>query len=160
MRYAVRVMDEADRDELVTDEALTLLHSNRPDEALLALSQMSQEPTARAAVLRSIAEIPALIATGRCERALALVDDAYVAHTSLGDPAVMAHPGIHIVYKIQALLEAGRIDEAQELAALGSDGHGAVDRRSGERGSCWVSDVPRSWRGGRVRPRSGWLRGC
>ena len=122
-----RVMDEADRDELVTDEALTLVHSNRPDEALLALSQMSQEPTARAAVLRSIAEIPALIATAAASGRSALVDDAYVAHSSLGDPAVMAHPGIHIVYKVQALLEAGRIDEAQELAALGSE----RTRRSG-----------------------------
>ena len=34
-------------DELVTDEALTLVHSNRPGQALQALEQMSAEPAPR-----------------------------------------------------------------------------------------------------------------
>ena len=111
--------DPALLDELITDEALTLLHSNHPDEALLALSTMSPQPAPRALILRSIAEIPSLTAIGRCETALGLVDEAYVAHTRLDDPSVIAHPGIHIVYKLEALLEAGRLVEAEELAGYG-----------------------------------------
>ena len=111
--------DPAVLDELITDEALTLLHSNHPDEALLALSTMSPQPAPRALILRSIAEIPSLIAIGRCETALGLVDEAYVAHIGLDDPSVIAHPGIHIVYKLEALLEAGRLGEAEELAGYG-----------------------------------------
>ena len=40
-----RITDVALLDELVTDEALTLHHTNRSDEALAALSQMSATPT-------------------------------------------------------------------------------------------------------------------
>ena len=111
--------DPAALDELITDEALTLLHSNRPDEALLALSTMSDHPTDRARVLRSITEIPALVATGRCDTALALVDDAYAEHQRLDHLSVIAHPGIHMVHKLRALLDAGRLAEATDLAARG-----------------------------------------
>ena len=114
-----RITDVALVDELVTDEALTLHHTNRPAEALAALSAMSATPTPRAQVLRSIVEIPALTAVGRCERALSMVDAAFAAHRRLKDPMVIAHPGIHLVYRLQALLDAGRLGEAVELAERG-----------------------------------------
>jgi DNA-binding CsgD family transcriptional regulator len=113
------VTDDAVLDELVTDEALTLHHANHPDEALLALSAMSATPAPRALVLRSIAELPALLATGRCDTVLSMVDDAYAAHQALADPSAIAHPGIHLVYRLQALLEAGRLGEAVDLAEIG-----------------------------------------
>ena len=108
-------------DELVTDEAITLLYSNRPDEALMALAAMSDQPSARARVLRAIVEIPALLATGQCDTALEMVDDAYDAHLALEDTSVIAHPGIHVVYKLQALLDAGRLAEATDLAERGHE---------------------------------------
>ena len=108
-------------DELITDEAVTLLYSSRPDEALLALSAMSDHPTARSRVLRSITESPALLATGRCETVLDLIDDAHEAHRRLEDSSAIAHPGIHVVYKVKALLDAGRLTEGRELAQLGYD---------------------------------------
>jgi DNA-binding CsgD family transcriptional regulator len=114
-----RISDRALLDELVTDEALTLHHSNRPDDALAALSAMSADPTPRATVLRSIVEIPALTAIGRCDTALGMVDAAYRAHRRLDDASVIAHPGIHLVYRLQALLDAGRLGEAVELAERG-----------------------------------------
>ncbi|MET0460316.1 MAG: LuxR C-terminal-related transcriptional regulator [Ilumatobacteraceae bacterium] len=106
-------------DELVTDEALTLLHSNRPDEALLALSAMSADPAPRSRVLRWIAEIPALLAVGQCDTALGMVDEAYAAHLALEDASVIAHPGVHVVHKLQGLLDAGRLTEATDLAERG-----------------------------------------
>ena len=112
-----RVDDAELLDELVTDESLTLLYSNRPDDALAALDAMSGRPSARARVLRSISEIPALLSVGRCDTALSLVDAAYAEHLALDDPAAMPHPGLHIVYKMRGLLDAGRIEEADALAA-------------------------------------------
>ena len=70
-------------------------------------------------MLRSIVEIPTLTAIGRCDLALSMVDAAYAAHRRLKDPTVIAHPGVHLVYRLQALLDAGRLGEAVELAERG-----------------------------------------
>jgi DNA-binding CsgD family transcriptional regulator/tetratricopeptide (TPR) repeat protein len=114
-----RRLNVAERDELVTDEALTLLYSNRPQQAIESLRQLSSAPTPRARVLRAIAEIPALIVVGRCEDALAEIEVAQPAHRALEDQSAIAHPGVHTVYRVHALTEAGQLAEAYAIAERG-----------------------------------------
>lgn len=114
-----RAANVAVADELVTDEALTLLYSTGPIVALEALAALSEQPEPRARVLAAIAEIPALIATGRCETALVRAGEASREHRRLGEQVAIAHPGVHLVYRMQALTEAGRLSEAYALAERG-----------------------------------------
>jgi DNA-binding NarL/FixJ family response regulator len=116
-RSRPRPVDELD--ELVTDEALTLLYSNRPRQAIDSLAQMSTDPTPRARVLLAITEIPSLIVIGRCEDALAEIDVAQPLHRGLQDQSAIAHPGVHTVYRMHALTEAGRLAEAYAIAERG-----------------------------------------
>ena len=150
------LIDEADRDELVTDEALTLLHSNRPDEALLALSRCRRTNGAvgRAALHRRdpCAHRDRALRTGadarrRRVRRPQLARGSY-RHRASGHPRRVQGPG--------AAGSRTHRRSARSLRGAGPNGRGAVDRRSGGRGSCWVSDGPLSSPDGPARPQK-WL---
>ena len=82
-----RMADAATADELITDEALTLLYSNRPAEALVAaLTELSLHSDAASPCPPLDRRIPALIVTGRCETAVVEADRAVRRSTSVGQP--------------------------------------------------------------------------
>jgi ATP/maltotriose-dependent transcriptional regulator MalT len=110
-----RVDDPAAREELTVDEAMVLTFSGRPVEALDVIRGISGT-TSRTVVLRSIAEAPALILTGRCETALQISKRAQREHEALEEQLAIAHPGVHVVHQMYALIEAGRLKQAWRLA--------------------------------------------
>ena len=146
-------------DELITDEALTLVHTQRPTEALAALAQMSATPAPRSRVLRAIAEVPAQIALGRCETALAMTLVAHAEHRALGDQTAIAHRGVHVIHRIDALTDAGRISEARAIAA---DGYERVARSGRPLGRDWLGiGLGRAaLLGGQPRTAARWLSEC
>src|SRR5262249_59196799 len=56
---------------------------------------------------------------GRTEDAIALADRALNAHLALTDAAHMSHPGIHLIARGLALMEGGRLAEADATCAWG-----------------------------------------
>src|SRR6185295_17971251 len=59
---------------------------------------------------------------GRTEEAIAIADRAFEARVALGDQVQMAGPGVYLVARALALVEAGRLAEAESNAQLGYDG--------------------------------------
>ena len=110
-----RVDDPAAREELTVDKAMVLTFSGRPVEALDVIRGISGT-TNRTVVLRSIAEAPALILTGKCETALQISKRALREHEALEEQLAIAHPGVHHVHQMYALIEAGRLKQAWSLA--------------------------------------------
>ena len=60
--------------------------------------------------------MPALVATGRCATAVEAAEIAFVEQSGLPNQIAIADPGVHVITKIYALTECGRLDEAMELA--------------------------------------------
>jgi DNA-binding CsgD family transcriptional regulator len=121
--------------ELAADEAMVLAFAGRPAEALdLLAAQTGGRP--RAAVIRSIAEVPALILTGKCETALATTRAAYRAHMQLGDQLAIAHPGIHLIQRAYALADIGRLDDAESFGRVAFD---ASTRVGAPLGTIWYA---------------------
>ncbi len=104
------------RDELVTDEAIVWMFSGQPLDALAVLDSISADPEPRAKVLHDIVATLALIATGRCETAVTMARTSYAEHVALGDVVAIAHPAVHVIHRVHALTEAGRLEEADRLA--------------------------------------------
>ena len=93
-----RIEDPAAREELTADEAMVLTFSGRPVEAL-AVTEGISGTTGRTVVLRTIAEAPALILTGRCETAL---------QASRRGIASMKHSGTNWRSRIRASISSTR----------------------------------------------------
>ncbi len=107
-------------EELVADEASILTFSGRPDRALAVLERIAGRDR-RTRVVRAIAGAPALAATGRTAEAVSLAEAGYADHVALGDELAIAHPAMHIVNRVFALTEAGRLAEAERLARAGAE---------------------------------------
>ena len=105
-------------DDLVAEKGSVLLFSGRPQEAL-DLFETIDAHTARTRVLIALIQAPALAAVGHTARAVEVATAGFAEHTAMSDPMALAHPGTHIVNHTFALVEAGRLDEADELAGLG-----------------------------------------
>jgi DNA-binding CsgD family transcriptional regulator len=122
---ALRVLNEARasiddqtmRDELTTDEAIVWIFAGRPMDALSVLEAITNRDDARLNVLRDIAATLALLAVGHCDTAAQLARASYEEHLALGDAVVIAHPGVHVIHRVHALTDAGRLDHAERLAA-------------------------------------------
>ena len=149
------ISDDEGRAELVADEAMVLAFGGHPADALAVLD--AHEPGGpRGQVLRSIAEVPALILTGRCETAR----DSRVArsaeHEALGDQLAIAHPGIHVIQEVYALMDSGRIEDAWQLASAAFPIATRVRRAVG---SIWFAfGLGRSaWLAGRLETARRWL---
>src|SRR3954447_21596306 len=61
-----RVSESSAIEELTLNEAMLLVYSGRPLDALEVLAPITEPSSARTKALRSIAEVPALIIVGRC----------------------------------------------------------------------------------------------
>src|SRR3954462_2006476 len=95
---------------------------------------MSADPSPRPRVLAALTEAPALTVTGRGLEALEVAEQAPQLHLLLGDAQAIAHPGIHHVFRLGALIELGRLAEAEEL---GKRGHSAAARGGPPIGRIW-----------------------
>jgi ATP/maltotriose-dependent transcriptional regulator MalT len=104
--------------DIVAEKGSVLLFSGRPQEALDLFDRIDRR-TDRTAVLIALVESPALAAVGQTERAVQVAVEGFARHGAMADPLALAHPGTHIVNQVFALVEAGRFDEADELAGIG-----------------------------------------
>jgi DNA-binding CsgD family transcriptional regulator len=107
-------------EQLVADEAATLMFSGHPDRALAVLEGIAGTDR-RTRVVRAIVGAVALATTGRTAEAVAVAETGYTDHVALGDELAIAHPATHIVNQVFALTEAGRLAEAEQLARAGAD---------------------------------------
>jgi DNA-binding CsgD family transcriptional regulator len=111
-----RARDESTRRELRAEEASVLSYTGRPLEGLASLRGIGDDVEGRTRVIAAVAAAPALLATARCEDALALTERSLEEHLRLGDHAGMPGPAIHLIFRIQALTDAGRMAESTALA--------------------------------------------
>jgi ATP/maltotriose-dependent transcriptional regulator MalT len=109
---ASRVASTAARDELLTGQAEVLAISGRPLDAL-ALLERVDVTVPRLRVLAAMPRAAALAMTGRTAEAVAESEQAYEDHLALGDELAIASPGTHRVNLLFALVQAGRLDEAE-----------------------------------------------
>ena len=70
-----RVSDPVGKEELLLNKAMVLTYAGRPLDALAVLAPIAAPSTPRARSLRAHAEVPALVATGRCATAVEAADD-------------------------------------------------------------------------------------
>jgi len=107
-------------EELVADEASVLTFSGYPDRALAVLERMGGTGR-RTRVVWAIAAAPALAVTGRTADAVRTAAVGYADHLALGDELAIAHPAMHLVNQAFALTEAGRLDQAKQMALQGAE---------------------------------------
>jgi DNA-binding CsgD family transcriptional regulator len=106
-----RVTSAAAREELLAGEAEVLSMSGRPREALDLLARLDAT-TPRLQVLASIPRAAALAQMGQTAEAVRVSRQAAANHVALGDELAIASPGTHRVNELFALVQAGRLDEA------------------------------------------------
>jgi len=75
---------------------------------------------------------------GRTSEAIEIADRAFEARVALGDQAMMTGPGIYLVARALALLEAGRLGEAEEYAQIGYE---VSAERQLHDGQAWFSVI-------------------
>ena len=112
----VRLGDLQGAEELTLNEAMLLTYSGRPADALVVLERAPDPSRPRARALRALAEVPALVATGRCATAAEEAGQAFAEQTELPDQIAIPGPGTHVVTQTYALAECGRLGEASALA--------------------------------------------
>ena len=105
-------------EELTLNEALLLSYAGRPTDALACLAPLGELRDPRARALSALAEVPALVATGRCVTALDVAGRAFAEQTELPDQIAIPGPEIHVLMQIYALAECGRLAESEALATV------------------------------------------
>ena len=120
-------------DELLASLAQIEQLSGRPASALARLEPiLGARERGRAFVHAANAAVPALAVSGQCDRALALADEARAVWDGLGDQIAMFDPGVLVIAASLALMEAGRLAEAEDLSRFGHqmaiDTHNDVGR--------------------------------
>ena len=108
--------DEVWRDELAAQQATFELLVGHPREAIDLSRPMLEHAAGRPFVVAAIAAAPALAISGNSSEAIAVADRGLDAHLRLGDQLVFSDPGIHVMARILALGEAGRLEEAHSTA--------------------------------------------
>ncbi len=120
------IASAAARDELIIGEAEVLAFGGRPRDALALLGHVDTSPP-RIDVLSAIPRAAALATIGRTAEAVATSQRGFQEHLALGDEHAIAPAGTHIVNQAWALVEAGRLAEADKL------GRTWLDRAARER---------------------------
>jgi DNA-binding CsgD family transcriptional regulator len=116
-----RVTTARAAEELALDEALLRSYAGHPVAALAVLDGLAPPSDVRATVLRAIAEVPALIATGR---AVTAVEQARRDHAVAGEveeQLTLPDPDVLVLHQIYGLAEAGDIAAAAELTQFAYD---------------------------------------
>jgi DNA-binding CsgD family transcriptional regulator len=102
--------------ELQVSEAMVLTYSGQPADGLRVVQSATQLDDPRSRALHAMAELPALVAAGRCETAVELARQSHREHLAAHEPVAIAHPGTQVVFELYALNESGRLAEARSLA--------------------------------------------
>jgi DNA-binding CsgD family transcriptional regulator/chromosome segregation and condensation protein ScpB len=111
-----RLRDRPDAEELTLNEALLLTYSGRPLDALAVLAPVPETDSPRARAMRALAELPALVATGRSATGADRLDRAFVEQMAVPDQIAIPGPGNHLLIRAYALAECGQLAEATALA--------------------------------------------
>jgi DNA-binding CsgD family transcriptional regulator len=112
-RAASQATSESARAELEAVEAELLAYSGRPLDALAAVDRL-ETGGPRQRVLASIPRAAALAMTGSTAEALSLSRRAVDGRTGLLDELAVPTPGAHRVTELFALVQAGRLLEADQ----------------------------------------------
>jgi ATP/maltotriose-dependent transcriptional regulator MalT len=132
------VRDEALRDELRAQQAVHLLFEGRFREVFAITDPLLARAGDRAFAHAALPGAVARALSGRTAEAIDIADRAFEARVALGDQVQMSGPGIYLVARALALLEAGRLAEAAEYARLGYDGAAERQLRDGQ---AWFSVI-------------------
>jgi len=134
------VFDTELRDELHAQRAIHVLFEGRIGDALAIVDPLLDRAGDhdRAFVHGALAGAVARGLAGRTVEAIAIADRAFDARVALGDQIQIAGPGIYLVARALALLEAGRLEEAEVSARLGYDG--ATERQVRD-GQSWFAVI-------------------
>jgi DNA-binding NarL/FixJ family response regulator len=116
-----RVTTVRAREELVLDEALLRSYAGHPAAALDLLAGLGPPSDVRATVLRAIAEVPALIATGRAVTAVEQARRDHAVAGELEEQHTLPDPDVLVLHQIYGLAEAGQLAAAAELAQFAYD---------------------------------------
>ncbi len=133
-----RVGDPELLDELRGQRAIHVLFEGRIDDAIVIVDPLLERvgDEDRAFVHGALAGAVARAIAGRTTEAIAIAERAFDARVALGDQMQIAGPGIYLVARAFALVEAGRLEEAEGTARLGYDG--ATERQIRD-GQSWFS---------------------
>lgn len=153
---AVGSLEESgERDWVAAFGALVDVQSGDPAHAIATTEPLLQSPDPRTFVRGALSASLAVSIVGRCVDAIDLADRAFEARVELGQEFTLFQAGLLLVAKAVALNEAGRIDEAYEVATftrlLASD---AKDVSS--EGFCGVALARICLTAGRVREAAHW----
>jgi DNA-binding CsgD family transcriptional regulator len=134
--FSRRVTSHERRAEMLADEAMLLTYSGQPLPALAAVEALDGVEDPRTRVIRAIAAESALLATGQCETAIRMSHTAFAEHLALGEHTALPGPGVHILFELSGLIEAGRLSKATRLAARAYD---ALQPGGPPAGPMWVT---------------------
>ena len=154
------ITDPELRDELRSQHAVQLVFEGRLPETLEVVAPLLASDSQRIFVHGALPGAVANAIAGNTAVAIDIADRAFEARVALGDQLQMSGPGIYLIARGLALIEAGRLDEADDNALLGYEG--ATDRQLAD-GQAWFATalgarraVPRPRAaGGAVVPRGG-----
>ena len=112
-----RLSGHPSRSELTLNEAMLLTYSGRPLDILSVLESADPPRDARERSLRAHAELPALVAIGKCATAAEEALRAFAEQRDLPDQIAIPTPEVHLITRMYALAECGRLAEASALAS-------------------------------------------
>ena len=135
---ALAVADGDLRDELRAQQAIHLLFEGRFPESLALTDPLLARAGDRAFVHAALPGAVARAVGGRTSEAIEIADRAFEARVALGDQTMMTGPGIYLVARALALLEAGRLGEAEEYAQIGYE---VSAERQLHDGQAWFSVI-------------------
>ena len=107
------------RDELAAQEAWIHVFSGEPATAREVTESLPPVRTARAGVVRALAESYAMTLTGFPGVGLDIARRGHEQHLRLGDQLWLDQPASHVLAEVVALSEAGRLDDATACATAG-----------------------------------------
>lgn len=124
------------RDELRAQHGVQLVFEGRLPETLAVVEPLLASSNERLFVHGALPGAVANAIAGNTALAIDIAERAFEVRVALGDQLQMSGPGIYLIARGLALIEAGRLDEAQENAQLGYEG--ATDRQLAD-GQAWFA---------------------
>lgn len=116
---AVATLEESgERDWVIAFGALVDVQSGNPERAIEATDRLLRSDHRPTFVRGSLAASLAVSIVGRCVDAIDIAERAFEARVELGQQFTLFQSGLLLVAKAVALNEAGRIDEAYEVASF------------------------------------------
>lgn len=91
------------------------------DALAMAMPVLADDPHPRASVVAAGAAGPALLAAGRADDAAAIAERAFSVALGLGPQPAIAHPALQAIVQAMALVESGRLRDAEGVARTGYD---------------------------------------